>query len=170
MKALKFLGVVIVMVIAISIISNWSNPAKEEIEKIISDARQQVEACKAIAEAEIIPIKGKILVWDLKASSRSKAHTEVPSELRIGEKEKRVTVFFVTAEQNVLVGHYSVSRQPAYRRYVDVYVIYWPDKKAVGRHSVVGYDPRQRRPVQHTPEYGDYTKAVAKWIAGLPKQ
>ncbi len=170
MRLIKFFGVIAVAVVIIVIVSNWSSPTKQEIEKIMGDVRPFIESCKAMPHSEKIMIKGKALVWDLKSNSKSDAHAELPSDLRIGEKEKQVTVFIVTPEQNMLVGHYSISRQPGYRRYVDVYVIYWPEKKAAGLHSVVGFDPRHRRPVQHSPEYGDYTKAVAAWIAGLPKQ
>lgn len=136
---------------------------------IVNDVRPLLEACKSIGDSGSVTIRGKALVWDMRSDSRSGAHGMLPSELKASSSDSKITVFMVLGERTVHVGTYSISGQPGYRQYMDICVADWPEKKAVGMASVVSKEPRQARPVQHSPEYGDPNEPIVNWIASLPR-
>lgn len=143
--------------------------ATDDQKNIVKQAARQIETCKSLNDSRF-KIKGKCLVWDLSNNSLHHAHDLLPREMRYDSGPANVTVFLVTAKQSQLVGHYSISGEPAYRQWVDVYIIQAPEMKAVGIYELVSLDPRSSRPVQHTPEYGDPTQPLADWITSLPKE
>jgi hypothetical protein len=134
---------------------------------IVNEVRPLIEDCKQLGEKPI-SIRGTCLVWDITKNFRANAHGLLPRKLRATSSDNEITVFMVLPQREELVGHYSVSKQPGYRQYVDVCVVYWPQKKAVGMHSVISKDPPLVRKVTHSPEYGDPSKPIASWIESLP--
>lgn len=169
MGTLKVIVAIVVVAAAVSWgISAYSENRQQR--RLVDEVRGLVDACKSQPAPASIAMRSKALVWDVRSDSRSGAHGRLPSELRVTGKDERATVFLVLGERTEQVGTYSISRQPAYREYIDVCVAYWPEGKAVGVHSVVSRDPRSRRPVQHSPEYGDPNEPIATWVASLPRQ
>jgi hypothetical protein len=111
-------------------------------EIVVKRAMGQIEKCKNLGEVPFA-IKGKYLVWDLSTKSLHPANNLLPSEMRYHSGGGNITVFLVTAKQNQLVGTYTISGEPGYRQWVDVYVIQAPEMKAIGAHQLVSLDPRQ---------------------------
>lgn len=166
-------------VIFFAVLKNVTFKEDEEVKaeenrqrRIVNDLRNLlISDCKEMGDAtpisSPITVHGKILVWNMMGDYRSGANVMLPQELQAISSDRKITVFMVLREREVLVGRYTLSGQPAYRRYVDVCVAYWPETKAVGMHSVLGAEPPSSRPVRHSPEYGDYNEPIAKWIQAL---
>lgn len=167
MKAFKIIGVIAV-VVALIWLGVASHKETEKQRTIVNEVRSLIDECKKIGDAPI-SVRGKYLVWDVTKDSRSAAHGKLSREIRASSSDSQITVFMVLPERNVMVGRYSISHEPAYRQYMDVCVTYWPEKKAVGMHSVVSKKPRSSRPVQQSPEYGDPNEPIVRWINSLPR-
>lgn len=168
MKTLKALSAVVIAAAAVW----WGISSHQETERqkaIVNEVKHLVAVCKTNQSSDAIEVHGQALVWDMAANSRSNAYSRVPPDLKASSADGRVTVFMIMGERDVKVGTYSISGQPAYRRYVDICVAYWPEKKVAGMGSVVSQAPRSRRPVQQRPEYGDPNEPIANWIVGLPR-
>jgi hypothetical protein len=165
MKGLKIVAALSIVGIVIWY-GNVSHKETVAQRAIVNEVRGLVDACRNSGDA--VTIAGKVLVWDMRADSRSGAHGMLPGTLKAASIDRPITVFMVMGQRDEKVGTYSISGQPAYRQYMDVAVAYWPEKKPVGFHSVVSREPRSSRPVQQTPEYGDPNEPIARWIASLP--
>ena len=171
MKAFKVMAAAIAVVAVAGGLIWWGVASHKETKRqraIVDKVRPLINDCKKIGDTPI-SIRGKCLVWDVAKDSRSDAHSMLSGGIEASSSDPQITVFMVLPERNVMVGRYSVSNEPAYRQYMDVCVVYWPEKKAVGMHSVVSKEPRSSRPVENNPEYGDPNEPIAKWISGLPK-
>jgi len=167
MKKLKVIAV-ITIIAGLILWGELSRVETERQKEIVNSVRPLIHECKNVGDISI-SILGKCLVWDMTKNSRSDAHAKLSRELRASSSDNQITVFMVMPERNVLVGHYSISGEPGYRQYVDVLVAYWPEKRAVGMHSVVSKEPASSRPVQDVPEYGDSSEKIARWINSLPR-
>ena len=166
MKGLKILGglALVGFVIWYAMVSHKETVAQRAI---VNEVGGLIGSCRTAGDT--IAIVGKVLVWDMHGDSRSGAQGMLPGLLKAESTDKPITIFMVVGKRDERVGTYSISRQPAYREYVDIAVAYWPEKTAVGFHSVVSGEPRSSRPVQGTPEYGDPSEPIAKWIESLPR-
>jgi len=161
--------VFIIMIIAIFIGAFVSKHNETERQRaIVNEVRTLIENCKKIKDNPIT-IRGRCLVWDVATDSRSYTYYKLPVKLQASSSDSQITVFMVLPERNVLVGYYSISRQPAYRQYMDVCVVHWPEKKAVGMYSIVSKEPLISRQVRNSPEYGDPNEPIARWIESLPR-
>lgn len=170
MKALKVAVVFYAVLFAVAglliryaIVSNRETVAQEaivnEVKDLIDDSRRA---------GDRIAVYGRALVWDMQSNSRSDVNAQLQSSLQAKSTDRPITVFMVIGTRNEQVGTYSISKEPAYRQYVDIAVASWPEKKALGFHSVVSNEPRSSRQVQSTPEYGGINQPVADWINTLP--
>ena len=165
----KFKVIAVISIVAWLVL--WGVLRHKETERqraIVNSVRVLIEDCKKMGDSPIF-IRGKCLVWDTPKNSRSGAHAKLPGELKARSSDRQITVFMVLRERNVMVGRYSISNEPGYRQYMDVCVVYWPEKKAVGMHSVVSKEPVSSRTVEYAPEYGDPTEPIARWISSLPR-
>lgn len=172
MKAYALKAVAAVFVAYIIAVIWFGITSYNEIERkraIVNEARNLIGECRKLGETPI-SMRGKCLVWDVTDDFYSGAHHILPEELKADSSDDPLTVFLVLPERNESVGRYSVSDEPGYRQYVDVCVVYWPEKKAVGMHSVVSKHPRMFRPVKYSPEYGNPDEPVARWINTLPRE
>jgi hypothetical protein len=144
----------------------------EQQQAIIDQVRPQIEACKSMksSPSKSVVIRGKALVWDMRSNRQHGAYGRLPSELKATSTDKVITIFAVIGERLEKIGTYEISRQPAYREYVDICVVYWPEQKVVGLYWVVSKEPPSVRQVEYTPEYGDPNVPIADWIAALPKE
>ena len=169
MKVFKIIAVIAVIAVVGGLIW-WGVASHKETKKqraIVDEVRSLIDNCKKIGDTNI-SVRGKCLVWDITKNDRSGVHGMLYNFMKGCSSDNPLTVFMVLPERNVMVGRYSVSNEPAYRQYMDICVVYWPEKKAVGMHSVVSKEPRQSRPVENNPEYGDPNEPIARWINLLP--
>lgn len=166
MKGLKILvGLVVVgFLIWYAMVSHKETVAQRAI---VNEVRGLISSCRTAGDR--IAVVDKVLVWDMQGNSRSGAQGMLPGPLKAKSTDKPITVFMVVGKRDERVGTYSISRQPAYREYMDIAVACWPEKRPVGFHSVVSSEPPPSRPVQGTPEYGDPNKPIAEWIESLPR-
>jgi hypothetical protein len=132
---------------------------------IVAEVKSLIQGCRAAGDH--VAFAGKALVWNMHNDTRSAAYGMLPDPIRATDRDKRITVFMVVGERREKVGTYSTSGQPAYREYMDVAVVLWPDKKPIGFHTVVSGEPSLSRPVQDSAEYGERDKAIANWIISL---
>ena len=115
-------------------------------------------------------LRGKALIWDMTKNYRSPAYDQLPDNLKASSSDKVITVLMIQGARSVKVGTYSISGEPAYRNYTDIFVVYWPENKTAGLYSIVSAEPRSSRPVQYNEEYGDPNKPIADWISNLRKE
>ncbi len=133
----------------------------EDQKNLANKAMEKIEACKSLGEA-YFEVKGKCLVWSISANSLDPIQDRLPWEIRYRSGFGDVTVFLVSETECEIVGKYSVSGQPAYRRWADVYVVQAPEMKPIGCYRSHGLDPSNSRSVQNSPEFGELP--IAKWI------
>ena len=116
--------------------------SKEEQQQqaIVADVRPLIETCQATpGSAAVIPIRGKALIWDMRANARSDGHSQLPEELRAAAADEQITVIMIVGEHAVPLR--DGNGQPCgrlFRQQVDVCIAYWPQKQVVGAYSVAG--------------------------------
>ena len=123
-----------------------------------------------------ISIKGNVLIFDPRLGSGGWViSTLLGEELRASYNDKEITVFIVETKQLELVGHYDPELEgwAAYRARYDIYVIYWPEKKPVGSHTIFS-DPPPHIEVTGSGEPGKLGRIgniedVVRWIETLPR-
>jgi hypothetical protein len=134
-------------------------------------AKAKVAECQSIGDKPVTRL-GKCLVWNLDGNSTYPAQDGLDSSIQYSKGDGPVTVFLVSDKRSEQMGTYSVSKEPAYRQWVDVCVVQFSSTNdsgtATATHEVVSLDPRQSRPVQYSPEYGDPVPKVVEWISALP--
>ncbi|MDD5558401.1 hypothetical protein [Candidatus Methylomirabilis sp.] len=151
-------------------LGQWERQDRIELNSlrgIVNDVKPLVGISRTIENKPSIVREGKALIWDMRSDSISSAHGLLPAHLRAGSSSRPVTVFLVMAERSEQVGTYSISKQPAYRQYLDIYVAAWPDKVAIGKASIISKDPPQTRTVRNEPEYGSPDERIVNWIVNL---
>jgi hypothetical protein len=130
-----------------------------------------VDACKLKGDQPIVR-STQCLVYPASDATPHPAEALLKDHVRFRFEPGPVTVYLVSESRRQQVGTYSVSNQPAYREWVDVYVVQFDGLEVpgqpIGCHEVVSLDPRSSRPVQNTPEFGDPTPPLAAWIASQP--
>lgn len=114
-------------------------------------------------------LKGKAMIWDATKNEVEMAYELLPDNLRASSREGIVTILSIIKREQILKGHYSVSRQPAYKEKMTIGVVYWPEKSSAGTVVVWGGDPRPSRPVTYSPEYGSSVN-IKNWVESLPRQ
>ena len=109
------------------------------------------------------------MVWDFTKRAVDEAYELLPDDLRASSREGVVTMFSIVKRENIEVGRYSISNQPAYQERMTIGVVYWPQKTSPGAAIVFGDSPPSVRPVTNTPEYGSAVR-IKEWIAALPRK
>jgi hypothetical protein len=132
-------------------------------EEIIKQAMVKIEECNKQGGVPF-SIKGKCLIWDVANNKPHDSQKLIPDNIKDTSGRGDVTIFLVSAHKKKELGIYSISKQPGYRQWVDVCVVQAPEMKALGVYEITSLDPRTKRPVQHTPEYGDPSIPIAEWI------
>jgi hypothetical protein len=157
-----------VAALAVGVMVAWYVMGHKEVTSqraIVAEVKGLIQDCRAAGDH--VAFARKALVWNMHNDTRSGAYGMLPDPIRATDRDRPITVFMVVGERKEKVGTYSISGQPAYRQYVDVAVVLWPDKKPIGFHTVVSREPKLSRPVQDTAEYGDRDEAIANWIMSL---
>jgi hypothetical protein len=132
MNALK--AIVVIAIVAGGIW--WFGEEQQETDRqraIIRQVSSLPQPGHAVPEGASIRLRGKALVWDMASDARSGAYCRLPSELRATSADRPITVFMVTGTRDEQVGTYSISGQPAYRRYVEITAAVWPELKPAGK-------------------------------------
>lgn len=125
--------------------------------------------CAEVAQSNVSLI-GSAFVWDAANAPLARVALErIPKALWASDTRKPLTVFVVYKLDQIQVGTYTTSNEPAYRETVEVAVFYWPSKQCVGNVTVQGGDPPKSRPVVHEPGYGSSVE-LAAWITGLGRK
>ena len=160
-------GLLFIPVIWLEIIPEFRTTPK--FEHIINDSKKLVKECIKLGDISV-QIKGKCLVWDEQFDRLdSDVSNSLPLALVAKPDDSPVTVFMILPIRYIKEAQYTVSGQPAYRAYADICVIYWPEKVAVGMHTVMGGLPEKTRVPRKEPGYGSASAAIANWIIGLKK-
>ena len=189
-KMLWIIGIVVATVVAIYMFSSPASVPKQPAQsQDMSASRQNPESAvsppiKKISAAEIISdissvlssmptinpnkvhIKGKVLVWDKTSNRISSVQSDLPQNMKwTGSINETTTVMIISDFQNKQVGTYGTDI-PAYKRTATLLIATWPDKKAVGRITIIGDDPPQQIRFKSRPKeiYGDINRPIAQWI------
>jgi hypothetical protein len=126
-----------------------------------------------------ISLHGKALIWDLTKDSRSDAYDSLPDSLRAASSDKPITIFMITDIRDDKVGVYTITGKyetygiPAYQRYVDIFVAYWPENRSAGKYTIKGEEPPEEIEADDADrdgEFGDINSPIANWIANLPRE
>jgi hypothetical protein len=138
---------------------------------VTKKAIPEISHCKSLGDRPFSR-RERILVWDVDVGGNDSAISMIKNHaLNLKEKEP-ATIFLISSKRQELVGIYSVSGQPAYREWVEVYVINFnnidENGDAVSCHEIVSNDPRQTRAVERRPEVGDPSPPIAAWVESLP--
>ena len=157
-----------VLMICLALYINYDTRRMALLNTISTELPQCVSQCKTMGDGAI-EIHGRSLVWDMAEKGVSSVQELLPSDMKTRYNESHITIFVVMPLRQEYVGRYSISHQPAFRQYIDVCVIAWPEKKPLGMHSILSKEPRHTRPVQSDPEFGDPNAPIAAWIGGLPR-
>lgn len=149
----------------------WVVPS-EEIRlqsAIIDEVSCLVDDCREIGD-QPITVKGKCLIWNMSNNYRSSVCSRLPKDILGCSSDCELTVFMVMPIRKEIVGHIVQTRRPIYRRYVDIYVAYWPEKEPAGRHTIEWNDVVQPYQVRFNPDYLEsIERPLAEWIKGLPR-
>ena len=131
------------------------------------------EECGQKGDQTVI-IRGKCLVWDIEKNTVSKAHQLLPEDYAAKNNKGQLTVFLVAPGKKEQVGNYSISNAAAYRQYMKIYVLYWPEKEAVAIHTVMGNSPPKDLMTQPGTRGGEVVgktaEPIAEWIQTLQKE
>ena len=159
-------GVLVVAGVVLITIFLVERAARErEVERaLIAQVSRLAGDCEGAA---LIPSERKILVWDTAENKMSAVQSRLSDTVQGSASDPLLTIVMVLPERREQVGTYSVSNAPAYRVYVDVCVVLWPERRTVGQASAVSEEPPSSRVVQDGPEYGDPTEHLAELIESL---
>lgn len=114
-----------------------------------------------------VSLIGSAFIWDdTKGVVDRVAVERIPQDLRTSDISQPLTVFAEHNRDQIQVGTYQISGEPAYRETMEVTVFYWPSKQCVGNVTIQGGDPPKSRPVVHEPGYGS-SVGLAEWITSL---
>jgi amino acid transporter len=157
--------------------------ARQDQAKVIAQkASEKITECEALGDRPF-RLHGKVLVRGVDGlrENASAPDWSMPGDNAIDmfdtsgsrkeEYDGPVTVFLVSAHK-VQVGVYSVSKQPAYRQWADVYVVQFQNQTdsgtAIAAHSISSVDPQKARPVQDwSPGFGNVGAPLQAWIHSL---
>jgi Ankyrin repeats (3 copies)/Ankyrin repeats (many copies) len=142
--------------------------AEEALHHIIARKAENLSANCMAAGDQAVRRPTHLLVWDVDRDSPHGAMASLDKSNIYQHGDGPLTVFLVSGKQSAQVGTYSISRQPAFREWVNVCVIQFDavsePGKPVAFHAVVSLDPAQSRVVSNRPEYGNPVPAVVEWI------
>ncbi|MFA6544636.1 MAG: hypothetical protein WCS99_09445 [Limisphaerales bacterium] len=153
----------------------WLKPSPSdgpslEQQTLVDKAFKKIPECKALGDKAIFRT-GKVLAWNLDDGSFHRVKNLLDGAVWHSKGSGPITVFLVTTANREELGTYSQSRKAAYREWVDVFVIAFPNVTdsgtAVGVYQLKS-DPPKSRLVSYRPEYGGSAEPIAKWINALP--
>jgi hypothetical protein len=139
--------------IIISILFSRCTQTPSYLDEFVQKAKKNIALCKTLGDGAVSRSR-TVIVWDLENNGVHRAADLLDQSMGYSDGDGPVTVFLVTAKNSEQVGTYSISGQPAYREWVDVYVVQFrnhTDKgTAIANHEVLSLDPAERRTVRQT--------------------
>jgi hypothetical protein len=169
---------------------------KQEQEKQDREAARQTMAafvgpllplaadCAVVNDPRVLQRRSKMLIWDETKQTPGTANGRLPADLRGQTTDADLTLVVLVNKRNVEVATYELlpgilngKKIPGYRVETDVCVIDVPEKKALGRMTLIGDDPPpsiKRKTFALTvtddsPEYGDSDGPLARWLEYRPR-
>ncbi|MFH1332472.1 MAG: prepilin-type N-terminal cleavage/methylation domain-containing protein [archaeon] len=140
--------------------------------RIITSALETMPLCRDV-EPSSIKIKGRCIIIDAdKRDFVSEYESLLKPNIRGAISNPELTIFAVSKGKEVQIGHYSVTKEPAFQSYVDIYVIYYPESVPVGKVSLPLWKPPEKKPVslklpKDSKDYVVPTGFVELWINNL---
>jgi len=122
-----------------------------------------------------IILRGKAVVWDSESDKPEMAYGLLADEYKASPHDEIVTMFLIGKREKLLIGSYSLSRQPGYMETVTVCAIYfsdiyWPEGRYAGTFKFEKGIPAER---QYSP-FPEYAKVdivdIINWIQSLPRE
>lgn len=162
------LGVVEIAKVLRELVESERKTNRETQSRIAAEVKSWVDLRRVRASYTFTPVlEGRAMVWDFTKNKVDPAYELLPDDLRASSRDGNVTMFCILKRENIEVGRYSISNQPAYKEKMTIGVVYWPKKVSPGTTVVWGGEPPRSRPVKYSPEYGSSVK-IKEWIEGLP--
>lgn len=176
------------------IISDYVSKIPHEKERarlrdIANEVYPLINQCKSVHNESSILLKGKALVWDLKTGMLKENIWEIPYkvdsydlphdswELKAKSSDRKITVFLIQEYTLEKIAPYNIGDYTGYRARYDIYVIYYPEKKIAGMHTIFADPPTSI--VLDTPNFhipydiktivGD-CRVIYSWIESLPRE
>ncbi len=136
-------------------------------------SQRDLLANRALYPRMAIPAaRNKILVVDVTKRRVSEVQKLLPAERRATLEDQTFTIVSLVEFQDEQVTVYSNNKK-GFRRNVMVTLMDWPDKAPRGQFVIPGEDPPllvfgMDERAEDGNIYGDYEKAVARWVEQLP--
>jgi hypothetical protein len=121
---------IVAVVMFAGCISRGPDGEYEKLEDIVNEVRPLIQDCEELGDRPL-SIHGKCLIWNIKYDSRSRAN-DFLYDLEADSADSEITVFLIVDDGVARIG------DQTYRNYVDICVVYWPDKKPVGMYHLAG--------------------------------
>ena len=166
MKTLKLLVILIIGIVFLA--NGCTDKVTVEEEKKLRDIVNKVKPLvKDWSGPDIFdgPIKGNCLIWWIDEDRLSAAnwHWKLPKEIRASSSDKEITIFLVSEK-----GY--VSGLGRVRTEVDIFVIYWPEKKLAGRVALAAESGTAGIPPARARGQESYmVPHIADWVSKLPR-
>lgn len=152
---------------------------KARIDAIANEVRPLIEECESIGSSEKPELKGKVIVYEVDSNHwpgwklfkwKDGVMPSEWSDLKASPNDEEITIFFVSTTKLGQIGYYECDAQ-AYKARFDIYVIYWPEKQAVGMHTIFSDPPEgiltRGGGCLHDDVVGDIWD-IYSWIESLP--
>ncbi len=161
----KIIGALLGLILGVSMIG-CDVPSAEEQQKlkaIVDEVKPLLKDWKGTAIFNG-PIKGKSLIWWLDEDRISAASWELPQEMRASSSDKEITVVLYSERGYVRgLGRASTT--------VDIFVIYWPERKAAGTITISARSGTGSLPsVRASGQESYMVTHLVDWAAKLPRQ
>jgi hypothetical protein len=142
------------------------------VRDLVEQARPLVAECRRLGRpADRVTLLGKALIVDRETARQRNANKYLPEALRGKPGDSELTLFLIAQKHRTLVATYTSPRAgenkkiPGYRVDVDLAIVRWPSKKAIGMVRIKGDDPPQSISVrQWSPDTVKLPDAVTGWI------
>lgn len=147
-----------------------------------------------------LTIQGGVILWrvDLEDGYMGIINFGVPEEMIAKSSDEKLTVFLITDDRHEKVGTWrdetTGETYSGFREYTEIVVIYWPEKKIMGKYTIVGKEPEETEwipslidedePLLYLIKMGEYVEGVGfpieegllgddqieEWIASLSRE
>lgn len=165
-----FIGIILSAIIAGFIFgmtanqSNYSNYYSEsmsymnesEQNHIIDQVLPLIASNQDIDSRNIPSIKGGVILYQTGAYQNSSYYYNnydfwIPDNLKAKTTDKVITIILMVDERyqevGIWISNKTGERLKGYKKYTDVFLIYWPENRIVGKYTVIGDEPKEEEEV-----------------------
>lgn len=162
-----------VLAIAIAVIAwvSFNYIEKERQRTIVHEVWSLFSDCTPNQNSNVLSITGKVLIWELQSDERSAAYDRLPSGLKANSSSDEITILMIVHKQPKILGTYEVTGQKAVQVRAFICVVSWPEKKVLGKTSIMGEPPPDEKDVVSGAKtgVGDINAPIVNWIISLAK-